>query len=360
MNKQAMKQEQLLGAFLHEARAGERPEVWGADTINIRSFMTRMSFPARPGVVVADGSFYQGGMRHGALLDMGVRGMIGKMCSGFGVDVKFMEHARAMIEHNALLGGYVWTDPTSTVARQVELIARQVDLCGGHLNSIWVDVEQAWASWPRYWDYIYRRIGWSEVPKLAPNRIYDYTAALLDAIRARYPEMMIGIYTGVWFIAGYAPRLAELTKRWLLWLAQYDPRWAGPLSAERVGEMENSLQTAAPGLPAGNDAWAMWQFTSSAKFDGSNLDLNFLPNDVYELMTGQAAEESVPPEEPAKWMVRTNARIGLNVRMGPGMQYGVINLLPFGSVVEIKREYAGWLETIAGGWIYKGYTEEVE
>lgn len=63
---------------------------------------------------------------------------------------------------------------------------------------------------------------------------------------------------------------------------------------------------------------------------------------------------------PVNYIVRITAQSGLNVRSGPGTNYGVVMTLAYGGGYTIVEEKGGWGKLKSGaGWIYLKYTERV-
>lgn len=64
---------------------------------------------------------------------------------------------------------------------------------------------------------------------------------------------------------------------------------------------------------------------------------------------------------PLGYIVRITAQSGLNVRSGPGTNYGVVMTLAYGGGYTIVEEQNGWGKLKSGiGWICLKYTERVE
>ena len=63
---------------------------------------------------------------------------------------------------------------------------------------------------------------------------------------------------------------------------------------------------------------------------------------------------------PVNYIVRITAKSGLNVRSGPGTNYGVVMTLAYGGGYTIVEEQNGWGKLKSGiGWICLKYTERV-
>lgn len=63
---------------------------------------------------------------------------------------------------------------------------------------------------------------------------------------------------------------------------------------------------------------------------------------------------------PVNYIVRIAAQSGLNVRSGPGTNYGVVMTLAYGGGYTIVEEQNGWGKLKSGiGWIFLKYTERV-
>lgn len=68
-----------------------------------------------------------------------------------------------------------------------------------------------------------------------------------------------------------------------------------------------------------------------------------------------------PEQEFKPYIVRITAQSGLNVRSGPGTNYGVVMTLAYGGGYTIVEEQNGWGKLKSGaGWICLKYTERVE
>ena len=68
-----------------------------------------------------------------------------------------------------------------------------------------------------------------------------------------------------------------------------------------------------------------------------------------------------PEQEFMPYIVRITAKSGLNVRSGPGTNYGVVMALAYGGGYTIVEEQNGWGKLKSGiGWICLKYTERVE
>lgn len=64
---------------------------------------------------------------------------------------------------------------------------------------------------------------------------------------------------------------------------------------------------------------------------------------------------------PVNYIVRITAQSGLNVRSGPGTNYGVVMTIAYGGGYTIVEEQNGWGKLKSGiGWICLKYTERVE
>jgi len=55
--------------------------------------------------------------------------------------------------------------------------------------------------------------------------------------------------------------------------------------------------------------------------------------------------------------MRVSAQVGLNVRRGPGVWYGRVGALAFGTVVEVRKRHGVWgrIEQPIPGWVHTGY-----
>ena len=104
-------------------------------------------------------------------------------------------------------------------------------------------------------------------------------------------------------------------------------------------------------------------WSDAASQIGAYTNLNYAKaacKDGYAVF--DAAGTQVWPEQEFKqYIVRITAKSGLNVRTGPGTNYGVAMTIAYGGGYTIVEEQNGWGKLKSGaGWICLKYTERVE
>lgn len=163
----------------------------------------------------------------------------------------------------------------------------------------------------------------------------DVTACIRDCLQEVEDgdERKPIIYTARWFWNNQvleSPDWAEYD----LWVANYG--------------------VSAPALPAGWDAWKFWQYSESGQVPGiaAATDLDWFAGSEEELLAYASAEP--PPVEPEPTVV-LRARVcvdTLNVRSAPGMNYGTIDQLHEGDVVDVVSVDGKdvWVQFGPGKW----------
>lgn len=345
--------QQLLQEFLDQAR----------HEIEVETRTVNIQLPGRDPGVLIDTSYYQPVWNAARLRAIGGIGNISKASMGGGYDAQCDEGAAKTREADLLLGLYHWLDSTSTVTRQLNLFCVKIDKHNPEM--IWVDIEQCWSSWQRFWDYIYKRCSWADVPKYSDNEITNFARAFMSQLKARYPDKYIGVYTGKWFVDAYAPSLSSVLSQYHLWLAAYITSYAGQADLERFMAIIDDAGTRSPILPRGCSSWDIWQITSGIKIDGliggnGPVDLNVTRLNKAEFVDSVASGIVPPVAPPATWMVKTTGWRVLFIRNGPGTIYNKVDALPYGSAVEVCENQNGWLKLADNrGWISAKYTKLV-
>ncbi len=143
------------------------------------------------------------------------------------------------------------------------------------------------------------------------------------------------VYTGKWFWDSHVLASGD-------W-AQYD-LWAA------------SYGSASPVLPTGWTSWKIWQYTSTGRVPGIDVDvdLNWFNGSYDDLLTYCSA----PAPQPTGRRAKTKAT--LNVRNGAGINYQDIGDLPAGSDVTIDRMDGTdvWVQIDTNKWIALAYKGE--
>lgn len=348
-----MKRSLLLKEFLDEARRVPEAE----------SRFAAIHLAGRDPGVLIDTSYYQPVWSAARLRAIGGIGNISKASMGGGYDAQCDASVAQTREAGLLLGLYHWLDPTASITRQLNLFCAKIDLHNPEM--IWVDIEQCWSNWARFWDYIYKRCSWANVPKYTDNQITNFASAFMSQLKARYPSKYIGVYTGKWFVDAYAPSLSSILSQYRLWLAAYITSYSGPADLERFMAVIDDAGTRSPILPRGCSSWDVWQITSGIKVEGliggnGPVDLNVTRLNKAEFVD-ECANGVVPPVvPPTTWTVKTTGWRVLFIRNGPGTIYTKVGALPYESIVEVCENQNGWLRLADGrGWISAKYTRLV-
>jgi lysozyme len=108
-----------------------------------------------------------------------------------------------------------------------------------------------------------------------------------------------------------------------------------------------------PALPTGWDRWTLWQYSDHGQVPGIDTatDLNWF-NGTYDDLLAYVSTESVGDEIPLAGLQARVTAEKLNVRSGPGMNYGDIGDLHEGDVVNVVS-LAGediWIQVEPGKW----------
>ena len=139
-----------------------------------------------------------------------------------------------------------------------------------------------------------------------------------------------GVYANLNWWRNYLTGLDEYTK----WVAQYNE------SCDYSGH-------------------DMWQYTSGGKISGisGNVDLNECYRD-FPAILGGGTQNAQPEESFAPYKVQVTAESGLNLRKGPGTEYGVIRTLSKGALATVTKEENGWGH-LFDGWISLDYVKDL-
>jgi hypothetical protein len=266
-------------------------------------------------------------------------------------------HFPAMRSSGMVSALYWWLDPTYTPETQIGYLDRYVDTYNPDFLAY--DVEQWWANWTLYWQYLARTITAASVPKVTQTALFDHTSRFLQLLPSIYDGRTV-CYTAKWFTNSYFPRLPEIVKE-PMWLATYytaDPIYA---SFDQLQKIADSLGL--PLIPAGSAGYAMRQFASTMRLPGYeryNLDMNFFNGTSSDLYDWCNKDQLIPEPEPqftvphALGKIRVVASPYLNARLGPGVTFSDKGDLLTGTEWYFFDQNGPWVEIGAGVWVCTG------
>ena len=166
-----------------------------------------------------------------------------------------------------------------------------------------------------------------------PYTGWKHWKTFLDRIKARAGSREIGIYTAYYYWVRNAPTATSdlaYFHQYPLWIANY------------------GVTTPQVPKPWTANEWTFWQFTDSGDGDlygveSSRIDLNYFNGDLaaFRQRFNLGAMPPPPPPGPVWYKVTATA---LNVRSGPGTNFGVVGLLKKDEVVK------GLATSGDGGW----------
>lgn len=356
------RRDELLRQWLQDVDAGNRPDVYTPETQVYRSAVAGLlaEYAAEPAIVI-DLSYYNPVWSPERFAELGGDAVVVKATMGYGTDSLLGQHVATVRQSGKALGLYHWLDPTSGVDRQINLFGKAIDKYNPEFLA--VDIEQAWKNWSAYWQYIYKKIAWADVPKFTGREIVDFARKFLAALRARYPHLVIMIYTGKWFVDAYAPALGSLMNEYLVWLAQYNTQYAGWANLERVIEIVRHAAERSPVLPIGVTHWDLWQITSAIKIDGlvngAAVDFNIsrMPQGDFLALFGQPPAQP-EPDGVARGVVR--ARNNLRIRAEPNTQSSVLGRFADRTEIRFYDHAGAWLKLAdQPGWVFGEYVERI-
>ncbi len=163
-----------------------------------------------------------------------------------------------------VVGLYFWQDPTIPVSLQVQCFAE--DIREYKPDFIWLDVEQWWASWTE-WSKLWTKppqITEAQVPKLTSVQISNHGKGVLTGLKALFPDLLIGLYTGTWFINKYSPDMETWMDEWPLWMAHYFDGGAGDRKVTWAQLAATPPWPFAVQMPPGM-VWDIWQYSSTMR-----------------------------------------------------------------------------------------------
>lgn len=190
-----------------------------------------------------------------------------------------------------IVGEYFWDDPSISAAAQIACFAADIE--AHDPDFIALDVEQYWAYWQDYWDYLSGKIKQADIRRKSPQAITDHALAVARGLAARFPKKKVVIYSGTWFVLGYAQPLVYSLAEFPLWWAHY--------TSNAIQNVTWAQWEALPPQPfkvwMPNDSlhWLMWQFSSTFVYpNGQRLDQNVFLGDLPGMLAWCAGEVTLP------------------------------------------------------------------
>lgn len=196
-----------------------------------------------------------------------------------------------------LVGEYFWDDPTISAQAQIDAFA--ADIREHNPDFIFLDVEQYWAYWSDYWDYLAGKIPQASVRRKSPQAISDHVWFTLTGLQRLFPDLRIGIYTGTWFINAYALPMVPWMGQWSLWMAHYYTNTLTYVTWDQYAALPPQPFTV--WMPNSSLQWILWQYTSTVITPAKNerWDQNVFKGTLEEMKVwcGKVS----PPPLPLTW-----------------------------------------------------------
>jgi hypothetical protein len=277
-----------------------------------------------------------------------------------GVKIVIAKGDKAALSH--IIGGrdagmytaiYHWHDPSKSVQQNLD----EIEHWNNTLNPDFFceDVEQWWADWNKWWMAINGQIPWSSVPRVAPDKLNGHAYQTYyggKEITKKYTML----YSALWFIRAYCPKMEQWAVQEPLWLADYSafgatkrrPTW------EQFREYVNCTNGATY-KPKGLDREVMHQFTDAVIPPGhkSPIDLSvmFKSEDELKKLIGREIAEPPKPEpepEPSEEIVLYSGEVkayALTIRSTPNvplLNNNKLGYLRTGDPVNVYEISNGW------------------
>lgn len=185
---------------------------------------------------------------------------------------------------------YFWNDPT--IAAFYQILTIQNDFKEFNPIAVFLDVEQWWANWDQYWQFLAGKITLAQMAIKSPQAISDNAWAVLNGVKQSYPKLLVGIYTALWFVQGWAGPIALWIMRFILWVANYIDYGKAVYQVTYDYIKTQPPEGLKPILPTGAVDWLIWQISSRMIYPGQQYpyDTNVVKKDQFLALTGQ-----VPP-----------------------------------------------------------------
>lgn len=283
----------------------------------------------------------------------------------FKADKAALGHTVGARDSRMVTGLYHWHDPIQSVQWNLD----QIEEYDRRINpDLWaMDIEQWWASWPLWWQAVYKKIGWDQVPRISPDKINSHAYKVVMGAKEITNKFTLS-YSALWFIKQYAPKLAEWLKDEPLWLADYSKfgNTTRRLTWEQMLALPEVYSTGAYYKPAGVKMELVHQFTDRiiAPCQANKLDFNiFFGSRDYldELVEKKAIPQPPQPVDEPIYKARVTAYRALNVRSAPTIPSRILGTLPKGHIVEVWEEQGSWarISELEQRWVHRSYLAKV-
>ena len=250
-----------------------------------------------------------------------------------------------------VIGLYFWHDPTLSPSFQIQEFAKDVEK--QKPDFIALDVEQYWAVWQDYWDYLAGRITQAQIRRVTPNNISANAKAVADGLHAKYPDLPMVIYSGTWFVLGYSQPLVDWIGTYDLWFAHY---FDGALGTRTVTwDYLNGTppQPFVVWMPNSSLKWLIWQYSSTMITPAINAryDWNVFAGSLEELKAWvkMTTPPTVPPSDIDEHLKLIDAQIADHETRIKKLEGGVLRLstvLDYG--YNLMKQFVDWIGSLGG------------
>jgi GH25 family lysozyme M1 (1,4-beta-N-acetylmuramidase) len=326
---------------------------------------------------VLDASRYQVRIIGKVLKQNRVAAVILKASGGIAKDSRFEQHYKELQEAEIPTPAYHWLDPIYTPERNVDFF---LSVCSGKNVPFYVlDIEQWWNCWASWGAAQAKRLAWSLVPRITPDKIARHAHAAVHYLSSKTNKPVL-VYTSRGFVRSYAPGMAEWLGRFDNWTANYVISSPTKIYTTWDELYRRYLPTGRlPLLPDGVriDRVRGWQYSGDLiglpgiyaderMTRPSMLDLNiFDPAWLEQVIGGTIVKTPAPaivPTSPqyfvSDWVTR-----GLNFRIKPNTGAQVLATLPAKTQLDHTGGRSGdWLEMRhegKAGWVHSAYVTKL-
>jgi hypothetical protein len=169
--------------------------------------------------VLQDISRYQQSIDFKLLKSKGQDKIIIKAGSGnLSKDVKFEEHYAKAKAEGFQVSVYVWHDPIYDPIAQAKFFIELTK--GKDIAFICIDLEEWWADWNKWTQYMTGQISQASVPIVSPDNLLNHFKKVYDYL-ATNSGYQIVIYTARWFLDAYCPKAYDYLKDKFTHWAEY-------------------------------------------------------------------------------------------------------------------------------------------
>lgn len=337
---------------------------------------------------------------------------ITKSSMGGGPDTSCNAHVEDMKVGGAKVGLYHWLDPTQDCRTQFGYFLAQIEK--HKPNVIAYDIEQWWANWAMYYEYMKGQRPSNTVPRIGEAQWVDF----IDEFRG-YVQAETDYEQNDRALAYWAKWVWELYKS-ISWSVRDLPQWIANyiLSGKPRRVTWDQLHAipaagASPALPGNILSWKIWQFSSllilpgvdyrldTNIFNGSKADFfawlddgpmpepepalslrelilalgeKLLAGENWRVALTEFLEKlrdpvvEPPPEPPPPppvqplWKGKVTAT-AMHVRSGPGLDFSILGYVIQGDVVDVWEVEGTWARISPGGtqerWCSTKWLQEV-